>query len=429
MVGGRQAIPPYWTQFGSFFLYPLRGEALLVCAGFGLLSGLASPLFFIGLVGPLVELLVLVLILRYGYGVLERTARGYLNSNPVFLESDHNWTPYKQLAVIVAGVVSLIFMAGIAGFHVAMILLVLFLMLLPANIMILAVTNDIVESMSPPRLWDVAHGIGLPYLGLCACLLLLSGSGSALQGLLIPVIPMAFIMVMVGFVNAYFMIVMFRLMGYTLYQYHEILGFDADVAFDRQDPAVSGKNPAEQAAEHFAGLIKEGHFDEAIALTREEIARDPDDTGANQRLHRLLLAMPDRQEEMLKHAIRWLPVLLRKKQDRQAAEVLETVWKYQPDLMPTVANHILPLAQAYFEMRHFESAGRLINGFDRRFPGHRDIPAVYLIGARLLIDHMREEAQARRLLDMILTRFPDNPIAPEATRLIALLDRLKEFEK
>jgi tetratricopeptide (TPR) repeat protein len=427
MASDKRAIPPYWTQFGSFFLYPLRGKSLLVCIGCGLLAGLASLWFFLGLISVALAIFLLVVMLRYGYGVLERTARGHLGDDPVFLESSHGWTPYKQFVVIAVGGAASLFVGGIVSPHVAIVLLALFFMLLPANIMTLAMTESLVESISPSHLWGVAHGIGLPYLGLCACLHLLSISNVVLLGLLLPMVPMAFVMVVTGFVNAYFMIVMFRLMGYTLYQYHEALGFAIDAG--HQGMAVSKEDSAKQATEHFAMLIKEGHFDEAITLTKEEIAHNPDDVGANQRLHRLLLALPDRQAAMLEHAIRWLPLLLHKKHNKEAAEVLETVWKYQPDLMPTVATHILPLAQAYFEMHHFKSATRLIKGFDRRFPGHQDIPAVYLLGARLMIEYKRDEAGARRVLSTVLARYPDSSSAPEAAKLLNLLDRLQESAK
>ena len=417
------AISPYWARFPSFFLYPLAMEPLLACLAFGVLAGLAS-LFFMP-ANLILELVLLVAVLRYGYKVLERTARGYLDDGLAAIDnsSGGKYRPYKQFVVIAIGLTLCGYAASIGGYHLAMLLLVLFAILLPANTMLLALTDDLGESISPPRLWALMHGIGLPYLGLCGCLLLLSSSSGALLGFLVPVVPRALLGVVGGFVGAYFIIVMFRLMGYALYQYHEVLGLGVDVDFERQDDGVRD-DPARRRLLHGAALLKEGRYDEAIALTRGELAEKPGELTANLRLHRLLLAVPGQEPAMLAHAGDWLPTLLRTGKARQAAEVLEAIWQQQADYRPALGASYLPLAEALLDTRRYEGAARLIKGFDRRFPGHADTAAIYLIGARLLIDHQRDEAQARRVLDAVRQHYPDSPAASQALRLGELLDRL-----
>ncbi|PKO35400.1 MAG: hypothetical protein CVU34_03635 [Betaproteobacteria bacterium HGW-Betaproteobacteria-7] len=423
MVPKPTAIPPYWTRFASFFLYPLSLEPLLACIAIGLLSGLSSLLFT--LAGVVVQLLLLVATLRYGYKVLERTARGNLDDGLANIDrsSGGKYRPYKQFVVIAIGMTLVGYAAGFGSHHLAMILLVLFAMLLPANTMVLALTDDLGESLSPPRLWEVMHGIGVPYLGLCACLLLLSSSSGALLGLLLPVVPMSLLNVLGGFIGAYFIIVMFRLMGYTLYQYHAELGFAVDVGFESQVDAVGG-DPVKQRLAESTALLKAGQYAEAIALDRAEVTARPDDFAANLRLHRLLLAVPGQASAMLAQASEWLPSLLRSARSRQAAEVIEAIWREQPDYRPALGAWYLPLAEALFAVRRYDSAAHLIKGFDRRFPGHADIAAIYLLGARLLIEHRRDEAQARRVLDALRRHFPASPAAAEADQLLALLDRL-----
>lgn len=423
MVPKTIAIPPYWTRFASFFLYPLSLEPLLACIAIGLLSGLSSLLFT--LAGVVVQLLLLVATLRYGYKVLERTARGNLDDGLANIDrsSGGKYRPYKQFVVIAIGMTLVGYAAGFGSNHLAMILLVLFAMLLPANTMVLALTDDLGESISPPHLWAVMHGIGVPYLGLCACLLLLTSSSGALLSLLLPVLPMSLLNVLGGFVGAYFMIVMFRLMGYTLYQYHAELGFAVDIGFESQADAI-GSDPVRQRLAESTALLKAGHYAEAIALARADVAAKPDDFTANLRLHRLLLAVPGQAAAMLAQATEWLPSILRSARSRQAAEVIEAIWREQPDYRPGLGAWYLPLAETLFAARRYDSAAQLIKGFDRRFPGHADIPAIYLLGARLLIEHRRDEAQARRVLDALRRHFPESPAAAEADQLLALLDRL-----
>lgn len=417
-------IPPYWTRFGSFFIYPLSMEPLLACLGFGALSGLAS-IFFVP-ANIILEVVLLVATLRYGYKVLERTARGYLDDKLVFVDSAHGgkYLPYKQFVVIAIALTLCGYAAYLGGSHLAMVLLVLFGMMLPANIMLLAISNDLGESISPPRLWGLMHGIGVPYLGLCACLLLLSSSSGALLNHLLPLVPRALFGVVGGFVTAWFMVVMFRLMGYALYQYHDVLGLAVDVGFERQAPSGPTEDPAKQRAAQTAAMLREGRYEEAITLARSELATNSGDFAANQRLLRLLQAVPGQEAAMQAHAGEWLNTLLHTAKFRQAIEVLDIVWQAQADYRPPLSNFVLPLAEACMEARRYDSAARLIKGFDRRFPGHADTAAVYLLGARLLIEHQRDEAQARRVLAAIRQHYPETPVAAEAARLDELLDRL-----
>jgi len=115
---------------------------------------------------------------------------------------------------------------------------------------------------------------------------------------------------------------------------------------------------------------------------------------------------------------------MRAAKERQAADVIEAIWKVQADYRPALAASIQPLAEAFIETRRYDCAARLLKGFDQRFPGHADTPAIYLLGARLLIEHQRDEAQARRVLDAVRQHYPESKAAAEAVKLGELLDRL-----
>lgn len=425
MSQAAQTFPPYWTRFGSFFAYPFSTGPLLVCLG----SAVACA--FIELVGWVFQAIFLVLlggaILRYAFGVLERTARGLIEDDLALYESEHGgkYLPYKQwvailIAVIIAGLTS-----AFAGPHPGLIVLAGLGLLWPANTMVLALTNSLGDSLAFPKLWFVVRSIGLPYLGLCGCLLLLTFGSAEAMALLAPAVPRALLGAVAGLVFTYFTLVMFRLMGYVLYQYHEVLGFSVKVEKAQLAAGSGTHSPGSANAERTAALLREGRYDEAIQLARNEWAANPDDPGANQRLHRLLLAVPGQDEALLEHARNWLERLLAAGNVVRALEVLDGVWRRQPDFRPTAASALLPLAEAAYRNRRYDQASRLIQGFDRRFPKHPDTPAVYLLGARLLIEHHRDEAQAGQVLAFIRQRFPDSPAAQEAAQLEELLARLQ----
>lgn len=420
----RPAITPYWNCFGSFFRYPLAAEPLMMCVLFGVLAGGSGVLF------PPLNLLaflgVFVASLRHAYKVLELTARGHLDAAGATVESVHGgkYLPYKQLFVILLGITLCAFAAGIGGPHFALLLFALFALLLPASIMILAVTNDLGQAITPSRLLGLMRSIGLPYLGLCACLFLLSASNGAVINLLAPKVHRGLLGGLAGLVGSYFLLVMFRLMGYALYQYHRVVGIDVDLGFDEQTGEGIALDPEQLRAEAIGLALREGRFQEGIRLAQEAVTATPDSFAANQRLHRLLLAIPGETAAMARHAQGWLRQLLTVGQAREALEILQTLWKHQPGWLPDAPEMILPLAQAAFDTRRYPLSRRLLKGFDQRFPDHTDIPAIYVLGAHLLIEHQRDEAQARRVLEAVCRYFPQHPARQEADKLLQVLERL-----
>ena len=71
-----------------------------------------------------------------------------------------------------------------------------------------------------------------------------------------------------------------------------------------------------------------------------------------------------------------------------------------------------------------EQALTIVKGFDKRFPRHADIPAVYLFAAQVLAENLRQDVQARKLLEVLVARFPDHPVRVQASQLLTVLDRL-----
>lgn len=82
------------------------------------------------------------------------------------------------------------------------------------------------------------------------------------------------------------------------------------------------------------------------------------------------------------------------------------------------------LAEAARRRREYKEALEFLKGFDKRFPKHADIPAVYLFAAQVLAENLRQDAQARKLLEVLLARYPEHPVRPQASQLLAVLDRL-----
>lgn len=421
MPDARSALPPYWTRLPSFLLYPLSTEPLLVCTGLALLTSLAGLMFFP--VNALLGFFAFAGLLRYGFFVLERTARGHLDDSRVIFDSAHEGRhlPYKVIAVTLVGLCLCGLAAKLAGPNAAWLTLALLALLWPANTMVLALDNDLGESLNPGRLWQIASRIGMPYLGLCACLLLIFSGSHFLQAFLARVAPSLLVIPVTSLASCLSTIAMFRMMGYVLYQFHEELGTDVQVGFEAQSGAA---DPRAQRAAKIAELLREGRGEEALAEARDAARSAPADHEAQARLNRLLVALPGCEDELARHARTWLPALLRDGRTRQALEILEQVRRTDAGFLPG-ADDRLPLAEEALTAHRPATVKALVKDFDKLFPGHRDTPAIYLAGARLLIEHLRDEEQAERVLEALQQHYPEHPAAREAVRLHELAARLR----
>ncbi len=67
-----------------------------------------------------------------------------------------------------------------------------------------------------------------------------------------------------------------------------------------------------------------------------------------------------------------------------------------PDFAPDQPAQLLRLAEAARRRREYPQALALIKGFDKRFPRHPEIPAVYLFAASVLCENLRQDATARQ---------------------------------
>lgn len=418
-------IAPYWTRLPSFLLYPFSVEPLLISIGLSLLASLAVVLFIP--INIVLGFFAFIGLMRYGFNVLERTARGHIDDSQVVFDSVHGgkYLPYKQMAMVLVGGTLCGIAGSIAGQNAASLGLGLLALLWPANTMVLALDNDLSESLNPARLWEVVYRIGVPYLGLCACLLLLFFGSGFLQGFLTKTVPHFLVVPMTSLASCLSTIAMFRMMGYVLYQYHQELGHQVQVSFEAQAEQSSAADPRAARAARIAELLREGHSEEALAEAQQAARETPDDHEAQNRLHRLLCALPGQDAALSEHARRWIPALLRSQRTSQAVEVFETIHARNGAFLPADAADRLPLAEAAFTAHRYEAVSRLIKGFDHQHPGHRDIPAVYLLGARLLLEYKRDEAQAERVLAALRTHYPQHPAALEAAKLQELASRLR----
>ncbi|MGZ5112865.1 MAG: tetratricopeptide repeat protein, partial [Usitatibacter sp.] len=119
-----------------------------------------------------------------------------------------------------------------------------------------------------------------------------------------------------------------------------------------------------------------------------------------------------------------VPKLMREKKAARAVEVYETARKVVPDLLITDSTIILPLAAQASELRRDATAFELLKGFDKRFPDSADIPGVYMLAAKILLEKQNDFAMAQKIFLHLVKKFPQHPLAAEATRLAEVAGKM-----
>ncbi len=408
-------VTPFWQRVPLFFRYPLHLEPLLYMA---LLSAATLLSFVLPVPTPfdliLVHLGVWLAFIRYAYKTLDQTAQGLLtpDQHRDYDAAERVNLPYKQFAIfVVIGVV--MGLAESLGALAVGVVSIFSILALPASVMILSITQSFWSGLNPFAAIGMMRMIGMPYLGLCAFLFMLSASQQVLMMALLSRVSEWLLLPTLNFVSMYFTLIMFNMMGYVVYQYHHELGVPVRAV---PDDKPEGERVIGQ-------LIGEGRNREALEMAYEAQRLAPDDVAANDRYHKLLV-LAGRTDRVLSHGRRYLGLLLNKGLGEEALALHRKLKERDADFAPEHPAQLLRLAEVARRQRDFSTALAFVRGFDKRFPHHAEIPAVYLFAARVLCENLHQDAAARQILLGMLGKYPEHALAVEARQLLAVLDKL-----
>jgi hypothetical protein len=425
----RLAPPPFWQQLPRVFKYPAHGDALVKISAYAIAAYVARRFLPFG---PILSGLVWLAFFAYCFGILERTARGHLVAAEVFVNerTDKDRRPIMQVAIFIIFILLVALTAAFLGKVAGQVMLFLVSLVIPASIMVLALEERLGAALNPMRLLSTISGIGLPYLALCAFLFLLLESAAYLAIGLDKFLPSWVSGILAGVVSMYFMVSMYYLMGYVLYQHHAELGVDVQVDtamaqhnLQKAGAGAGGKAVPDVLGPETRGLVADGKLEEAAARIENNLRRQWDNNKLHDQYHKLLLlqAVP---KAITKHVNEYVPKLMREKRAMRAVEVYEAARKVVPDLMIVDSTLLLPLATQACEQGRDATAFDLLKGFDKRFPESADIPGVYMLAAKILLEKRNDYAMAQKIFLHLAKKFPQHPLAPEATRLAQVAEKM-----
>ncbi len=410
-------ITPFWQRLSRFFAYPAHPGAL----AFLLLLSLFSAFGVFVFIGIIVQILVGIVFMKYAYRALEQTALGYLDP-PAIGAGDDLVVPFKQVLLLFCFAVANFAVFNLFGRFAYNLAYLLTTLALPASTMVLAVNRSFFSALNPLMLGSMIRRIGLPYFILFAFLFALSKGAEIAMGMLYGVIPEWAFLPTLNFIAMYFGLIMFTMMGYVIYQYHEVLGFGIAV-----EPETQAEVEAEEtvvlhpALQESKILIQEGRFEQAVDLLRQQIKASPADLGLRQRYHRLLMGSRD-IEALLCHGEEYLARLVRARRMPEAMALYRELVTLVPDCKPRDPGYVSLLAHAFIASGQAKLALAVLNNFHTLFPTHRDVVANYFLAARIMAEKLNQDDNARKLLRYLLKQYPQHALAGEIQAYLAVLD-------
>jgi tetratricopeptide (TPR) repeat protein len=422
-LGTGNLVTPFWQRLGQFFIYPAYPGPLLfvviLTAISYALANIPIPLF-----SRLSLFIVGIVFVKYAYVVLEDTAHGHLLPRSITNEvlTEQIILPLKQIALMFAlgAVLSTIF--DIFGNGVFWVALAITLFALPASTMVLAMEHRFFSAFNPILVGSVIQRIGLPYFILVLLLYFLSLASESLLGMLSGVISPSAMIALFFFATMYFTLIMFNMMGYVLYQYHEQLGFTVEVEADtpQDKDAEPMTSPDLRAVEI---MLQEGKNAEAAQRLTEIIQDAPGNIDARERMLKLARLNADNALHT-RQGQDYISYLFHENKLGLATKVYQDCVAFDKQFRPVKPNERVEIAKLLRNNGHHRTAVTLLSNLHRDFPTFDGTPAAYMLVAQLLCEQFGEDDKAKQILQYVLKNYPHHTLVNEIQTYLGVVEKL-----
>jgi tetratricopeptide (TPR) repeat protein len=307
--------------------------------------------------------------------------------------------PFKFYGLILAYIFIAGFLYGRDWDTLASLFVFTGLLLSPASIMVLALNQSFVDALNPNILWRLVVRIGWSYLALYGLILVLQIARSNAVALLAGGIHWGFYHLVTG----YFTILTFHIMGYILYQNHELVGQPVD---------EEEMEEADHRFDHYQNMMAIDNMEAAMAELEQLADEYPADLDIHRRLHAFYL-LERKGEKLAAHANKYLVLLLGRQQQIQAAEVYLDCLALDKRCIPDDAEDCYRMAQALNRSGKYKEMVKFLNGLHKCFPNSDYIPHAYFLMAKTLNESLDKGELAVKTLHFIIENYPQHPVIPD----------------
>jgi len=391
---------PFWSRVRAITFYPLQGAAfwsllaLTLCTLLGVVPG----------VGWILSLVTWLAVYRYAFEILRHTANGHPGAPEYALELGDG-------AVIRLFALSLLVIAGLIAVailtrSVGMLLLTIGVIALmqPGMVISLALDGSLRRALNPLVPLDLALRIGWPYLA-AFCLLFVIQISTMLAGKwLRAYLPPEVSSLAFNFVAIWGLFSTFHLLGYLVYQYHEVLGFEPEALQDTRRA-----DPDQRLLDEAEGHVRDGHPREAREALRGAIKGRAVSLGVHE-LYQRLLRKEGPSPELHDHAQQYISRLIAEKQERRALSLLREMLETDPDFTPAQLEQAIALADRARMTGQHQLTVDALRAMVRKWPRHEASAQWALDAALLLAERYGRDEEARALLETALVTCEDEDV-------------------
>ena len=178
---------------------------------------------------------------------------------------------------------------------------------------------------------------------------------------------------------------------------------------------VGGESKAQAAVRD--ALVIGGKVGAAPAAAAAAPGNEADELRKAGLQFQTMIAQPDKAKG-LELGRRYAGMLLKAKNESEALKVFKACLAADPAFRLSQAEDVLPLAKAARAAKDPNAAIAAVRGFDKAFPGHAQIPDVFVFSAKLLAEDLGNAAMARKILEHVLQKYPGHYLAQEAKRYL-----------
>lgn len=425
-LGAGNLIRPFWQRIPQFFLYPLQFPPLLFMLLLTVISIIVNKVpadtmpFAI-----LIELAMVMLFFKYAYVVLEHTAQGFLQAQRIRgkLLIDNLETPFKQLFIVFVFFIGLSELSELNSQVPLYIGIFITALIFPASVMVLAVEHRLLRAINPVILLGTIHRIGNAYFIMCLFLLLLLLGVTQATYMMLDYLPASIYMPVGNFIIMYFALIMFNMMGYVLYQYHEELGYNIEHEYEEVSESNVWPHETEPELRKIEILFHEGKLTDAQQQLIQIIREHPGNMQYRERLHRLLLARAD-MEGLRQHSADYIGRLMLENRPSEALRVFTDCYKLDRDFKFGNGRQRFMMAQLLNNNGQARAALNLLTNLHVDFPGYAGIPEAYLLVARILCESFNEDKKARQILEFLQNKYPQHPRMPQVKEYMSVVNGL-----
>lgn len=362
-LGAAYTAEPFWEHLKAIFRYPFTWPVMTLIV---VVSVIGMVLSFLPILGTLAALISAGIFIKYSFRCLEETAMG--NMVPPEITDAYSgglMIIVKMLfMMIVVGV-----LIGLAGYYlgegIGGLLTGLVMLSVPAFLINYAITDELLSSASPFSILRIITAIGLPYGLLIGLLMLMSSSVSFLMYLLISDWQWL-TTTLVSVVSNYYLVVMFHLMGYVVFQYQRQLGFSARESSGADE---LHRSEVDRCRAQISVLVKSGEYEKAQSVYRRVLDRNRSDMALQDEFFEFL-CMTARRDALQRFIDDYLALKTEKGYLDQLRRIYRQVRTLLPNYVPADGDVRYQLATQFSELGEYAVTVHLINGMHKE---HSDL--------------------------------------------------------